>query len=100
MTQFPFSAIVAMEGQFFDKETYPLRRVTAKDQVRVVPGGSSIRDGCYIGRGVTCMPPMYINVGSYISLCGSDSQVILQDERAAAAMAGFPGGINTKINGC
>src|SRR5215467_9057030 len=63
---FRMGAIVAMEGQFFDKETYPLRRVTAKDQVRVVPGGSSIRDGCYIGRGVTCMPPMYINVGSYI----------------------------------
>jgi 2,3,4,5-tetrahydropyridine-2,6-dicarboxylate N-succinyltransferase len=34
--------------------------------VRVVPGGSAIRDGCYLGRGVVCMPPMYVNVGAYV----------------------------------
>ncbi len=49
---------------FFDKSTYPVRRMTAQDGVRIVPGGSSIRDGCFVGRGVTCMPPMYINVGA------------------------------------
>jgi 2,3,4,5-tetrahydropyridine-2-carboxylate N-succinyltransferase len=51
---------------FFDKSTYPVRRLTAKSGVRIVPGGSSIRDGCYIGKGVTCMPPMYINVGAWV----------------------------------
>ena len=64
---FRIGGIVEMSGQFFDKSTYPLRRIGAQDGIRVVPGGSSIRDGCYIGRGVTCMPPMYINVGSYIA---------------------------------
>jgi 2,3,4,5-tetrahydropyridine-2-carboxylate N-succinyltransferase len=51
---------------FFDKSTYPLRTFTPADGVRIVPGGSSIRDGCYIGRGVICMPPMFVNVGAYI----------------------------------
>ena len=52
---------------FFDKSTYPVKQFTAASGVRIVPGGSSIRDGCYIGKGVTCMPPMYINAGS---VCG------------------------------
>jgi len=52
--------------------------------VRIVPGGSSIRDGCFIGRGVTCMPPMFVNVGAYVgnntmvdshALVGSCAQV-------------------------
>ncbi|MBM3775555.1 MAG: 2,3,4,5-tetrahydropyridine-2,6-dicarboxylate N-succinyltransferase [Acidobacteria bacterium] len=51
---------------FFDKATYPVKRFTAESGVRIVPGGSSIRDGCYIGRGVTCMPPMYINAGAWV----------------------------------
>ncbi len=52
--------------QFFDKSTYPLKALSLQHGVRVVPGGSSIRDGCFVGRGVTCMPPMYINVGAYV----------------------------------
>jgi 2,3,4,5-tetrahydropyridine-2-carboxylate N-succinyltransferase len=52
---------------FLDKETYPVRQFTVADGVRIVPGGSSIRDGCHIGRGVTCMPPMYINCGAYVA---------------------------------
>ena len=52
---------------FLDKSTYPVKRVSAQDGVRLVPGGSSIRDGCYVGKGVVCMPPMYINVGAYVS---------------------------------
>ena len=52
---------------FFDKSTYPVHKFSPADGVRIVPGGSSIRDGCYIGKGVTCMPPMYINAGAYVS---------------------------------
>ncbi len=51
---------------FIDKSTYPVRAVTAADGVRIVPGGSSIRDACFIGRGVICMPPMFVNVGAYV----------------------------------
>ncbi len=51
---------------FFDKSTYPVRGFQLSDGVRIVPGGSSIRDGSYIGRGVICMPPMFVNVGAYV----------------------------------
>src|SRR5918996_660543 len=51
---------------FFDKDTLPLKQLDPALGVRVVPGGSSIRDGAYVGRGVICMPPMYINVGAYV----------------------------------
>lgn len=57
---------------FFDKATFPVKRFTPASGVRIVPGGSSIRDGCFVGRGVTCMPPMYINVGAWV---GSGSMV-------------------------
>jgi 2,3,4,5-tetrahydropyridine-2,6-dicarboxylate N-succinyltransferase len=69
---------------FFDKSTYPVKRFTAANGIRIVPGGSSIRDGCYLGKSVTCMPPMYINVGAYVddgamvdshALVGSCAQV-------------------------
>ncbi|SPF53723.1 2,3,4,5-tetrahydropyridine-2,6-dicarboxylate N-succinyltransferase [Candidatus Sulfopaludibacter sp. SbA4] len=69
---------------FFDKSTFPVKRFTDTSGVRIVPGGSSIRDGCYIGTSVTCMPPMYINVGAYVddgtmvdshALVGSCAQV-------------------------
>ncbi|HXJ05980.1 MAG TPA: 2,3,4,5-tetrahydropyridine-2,6-dicarboxylate N-succinyltransferase [Candidatus Acidoferrum sp.] len=51
---------------FIDKSTYPVRAITPADGIRIVPGGSSIRDGSFIGRGVVCMPPMFINVGAYV----------------------------------
>jgi 2,3,4,5-tetrahydropyridine-2-carboxylate N-succinyltransferase len=51
---------------FIDKSTYPVRSVTEADGVRIVPGGSSIRDASFIGRGVICMPPMFVNVGAYV----------------------------------
>ncbi len=51
---------------FFDKATLPPRLLTRDDGVRVVPGGSSIRDGAYVGPGVVCMPPMFVNVGAYV----------------------------------
>ena len=82
---------------FLDKATYPLRRVGAQDGVRIVPGGSSIRDGCYLGRGVTCMPPMYVNAGAWIgdgtlidshALVGSCAQVGQRVHLSAAAQLG------------
>src|SRR6266699_2755660 len=52
--------------KFFDKDTYPVRPTTLADGVRVVPGGSSIRDGAYVAPSVVCMPPMFINIGAYV----------------------------------
>src|SRR5256885_4054041 len=51
---------------FFDRDTYPVRPTTLQEGVRIVPGGSSIRDGAYVAPGVVCMPPMYVNVGAYV----------------------------------
>jgi 2,3,4,5-tetrahydropyridine-2-carboxylate N-succinyltransferase len=82
---------------FFDKSTYPVKRLNARSGVRVVPGGSSIRDGCYVGKGVTCMPPMYINVGAYVddgtmvdshALVGSCAQVGKNCHISAASQIG------------
>jgi len=82
---------------FFDKSTYPVKRFTTESGVRIVPGGSSIRDGCYIGRGVTCMPPMYINAGAYVddgtmvdshALVGSCAQIGKRCHISAASQIG------------
>lgn len=82
---------------FFDKSTYPVKPLNVESGVRIVPGGSSIRDGCYVGRGVTCMPPMYINVGSHVgdgtmvdshALVGSCAQVGRNCHISAAAQIG------------
>lgn len=90
-------SIDATRQPFFDKATYPVRAVSAMDGVRIVPGGSSIRDGSYLGRGVTCMPPMYINVGAYVddgtmvdshALVGSCAQVGKRCHISAAAQVG------------
>jgi 2,3,4,5-tetrahydropyridine-2-carboxylate N-succinyltransferase len=83
--------------RYFDKHTYPLKRFTIEDGFRVVPGGSSIRDGCYVGRGVTCMPPMFINVGAYVdsetmvdshALVGSCAQIGKRVHLSAGAQIG------------
>jgi 2,3,4,5-tetrahydropyridine-2-carboxylate N-succinyltransferase len=68
---FRMGAIVDMsinsaKQPYFDKDTYPVRRFSKDDGVRIVPGGSSIRDGCFIGRDVVCMPPMFVNAGAYV----------------------------------
>ena len=82
---------------FVDKDTFPLREVGLDDGVRIVPGGSSIRDGCYLGKGVICMPPMYINVGAYVddgtmvdshALVGSCAQIGKRVHLSAAAQIG------------
>src|SRR5882724_6512086 len=51
---------------FVDKDTFPARRFTIKDRVRLVPGGSSVREGAYVAPSVICMPPMLINVAAYV----------------------------------
>jgi 2,3,4,5-tetrahydropyridine-2-carboxylate N-succinyltransferase len=90
-------SVDAARQPFFDKSTYPVKRLGVADGVRIVPGGSSIRDGCYVGRGVTCMPPMYINVGSWVgegtmvdshALVGSCAQVGKNCHISAAAQIG------------
>jgi 2,3,4,5-tetrahydropyridine-2-carboxylate N-succinyltransferase len=57
---------------FVDKDTLPLKVVTPSSGVRIVPGGSAVRDGAYLGRGVIGMPPMYVNIGAYV---GADSLI-------------------------
>jgi len=59
-------SIDAVRQPFIDKSTYPVRAIAVGDGIRIVPGGSSIRDASYIGRGVICMPPMFVNVGAYV----------------------------------
>jgi 2,3,4,5-tetrahydropyridine-2,6-dicarboxylate N-succinyltransferase len=54
---------------FFDKDTMPIKTLSLDRQVRLVPGGSAVREGAYVGRGVICMPPMYINIGAYVGEC-------------------------------
>ncbi len=82
---------------YFDKSTYPVKQFNGTEGVRIVPGGSSIRDGCYIGKGVTCMPPMYINTGSWVgdgtmidshALVGSCAQVGNHCHISAASQLG------------
>lgn len=66
---FKLGAITDMsQGQFsfFDKETFPVRKFSAEDGVRIVPGGSSIRRGAYLAPGSIVMPPAYVNVGAYV----------------------------------
>ncbi len=83
--------------RFFDKGTFPLKKLSLRDEVRIVPGGSSIREGAFVARGVVCMPPMYINVGAYVdegtmidshALVGSCAQVGKRVHVSAATQLG------------
>src|ERR1700733_2372045 len=82
---------------FVDKHTYPVRTFTREDGIRVVPGGSSVRSGAYLARGVVCMPPMYVNAGAWVdegtmidshALVGSCAQVGKRVHISAAAQIG------------
>jgi 2,3,4,5-tetrahydropyridine-2,6-dicarboxylate N-succinyltransferase len=93
----PAPSVPAGGLSFVDKHTYPARHFTAADGVRVVPGGSSIRAGAYLARGVVCMPPMYINAGAYVdegamvdshALVGSCAQIGKRVHLSAAAQIG------------
>jgi len=83
--------------KFFDKDTYPGRPTKIEDNVRIVPGGSTIRDGAYIAPGVVCMPPMFVNAGAYVdegtmidshALVGSCAQIGKRVHISAAAQIG------------
>jgi 2,3,4,5-tetrahydropyridine-2,6-dicarboxylate N-succinyltransferase len=82
---------------FFDKNTLPIKPMSVEDGVRIVPGGSSIRTGAYIAKGVICMPPMYVNIGAYVdentlidshALVGSCAQLGKKIHLSAAAQIG------------
>jgi len=82
---------------FFDKHTFPLKPLSIRDGIRIVPGGSSIRSGSFVAPGVVCMPPMYINVGAYVdegtmidshALVGSCAQIGRRVHLSAAAQVG------------
>ena len=82
---------------FFDKDTLPMKKFTTGSGVRIVPGGSSVRDGAYIAPGVICMPPMYVNIGAYVgegslidshALVGSCAQIGARVHISAAAQIG------------
>ncbi len=106
---FKFGAMVDMSASgdsfpFFDKDTYAVRPMSLDDGVRIVPGGSAIRDGSYVAPGVVCMPPMYVNVGAYVdegtmidshALVGSCAQV---GKRAHISAAAQIGGVLEPIN--
>ena len=82
---------------FFDKDTLPLKKMDVAAGVRIVPGGSTVRDGAFIGQKVICMPPMYINIGAYVgdetlvdshALVGSCAQIGRRVHLSAAAQIG------------
>ncbi|HWR16562.1 MAG TPA: 2,3,4,5-tetrahydropyridine-2,6-dicarboxylate N-succinyltransferase [Terriglobales bacterium] len=82
---------------FVDKDTFPVRQFRIEDRIRIVPGGSSVREGAYVAPSVICMPPMYINVGAYVdegtlvdshALVGSCAQVGKRVHISAAAQVG------------
>ena len=84
-------------GYFWDKDTFPVQDLSAKINVRIVPGGSSVRDGVFIGKNVVMMPPMYVNVGAYVddgtmidshALVGSCAQVGKNVHLSAASQLG------------
>jgi 2,3,4,5-tetrahydropyridine-2-carboxylate N-succinyltransferase len=83
--------------QFFDKDTYPLRPMNLDDKIRIVPGGSTVRDGSFVGENVVLMPPCYVNVGAYVgentmidshALVGSCAQIGKRVHLSAAAQIG------------
>ena len=82
---------------FFDKDTLPLQRFAPGSGVRIVPGGSSVRDGAYLAKGVIAIPPMYVNIGAYVgegsmidshALVGSCAQIGARVHLSAAAQIG------------
>jgi 2,3,4,5-tetrahydropyridine-2-carboxylate N-succinyltransferase len=99
---FRFGEIVDMSADhgrwpFFDKDTMPMKKPTPVDGIRIVPGGSTIREGAYVARSVVCMPPMYVNVGAYVgegtlidshARVGSCAQIGARVHLSAAAQIG------------
>jgi 2,3,4,5-tetrahydropyridine-2,6-dicarboxylate N-succinyltransferase len=89
---------------FVDKDTMPPRQFDVTAGVRIVPGGSTVRRGAYLARGVVCMPPMYVNVGAWVgagtmidshALVGSCAQI---GERVHLSAAAQIGGVLEPVN--
>lgn len=83
--------------RYFDKHTLPTKPLALEHRVRVVPGGTAVRQGAYVAPGVIIMPPAYINIGAYIdqdslidshALVGSCAQVGKQVHLSAGAQLG------------
>jgi 2,3,4,5-tetrahydropyridine-2,6-dicarboxylate N-succinyltransferase len=96
---FRFGDLVDMSAglPFYDKDTMPLKRPGTAAGIRIVPGGSSVREGAFLANGVICMPPMYINIGAYVgastlidshALVGSCAQIGARVHVSAAAQIG------------
>jgi 2,3,4,5-tetrahydropyridine-2,6-dicarboxylate N-succinyltransferase len=99
---FRLGQLLEIEGwvpriNFFDKQTVPLRAFNLADKIRVVPGGSAVRDGAFVGTGVVMMPPCYVNIGAYVgedtmidshALVGSCAQIGRRVHLSAAAQIG------------
>jgi 2,3,4,5-tetrahydropyridine-2-carboxylate N-succinyltransferase len=90
-------ASLSDQFRYFDKNTFPLKRLTQDSEVRLVPGGTSVRDGSYLAKGVVVMPPAYINVGAYVdegtlidshALVGSCAQIGKRVHISAGAQIG------------
>ena len=90
---------MSIDGRFryFDKDTFPLKNLVVKDNVRMVPGGTAVRDGCFISPQTVIMPPAYVNVGAYVdsgtlidshALVGSCAQLGKNIHLSAAAQIG------------
>jgi 2,3,4,5-tetrahydropyridine-2-carboxylate N-succinyltransferase len=82
---------------FYDKDTLPLKKPGLDAKVRIVPGGSAVRDGAYLAPGVICMPPMYVNIGAWVggdtlidshALIGSCAQIGARVHVSAGAQIG------------
>jgi len=93
LTEYPISGTKS----FFEKDTFPEKRFQLSDEVRIVPGGSSVRTGAYLAKGVTIMPPAYINIGAWVdagtmvdshALVGSCAQIGKRVHLSAGAMIG------------
>src|SRR5206468_6091511 len=90
--------VVAESGfPFFDRDTMSLKQLDERSGVRIIPGGSSVRDGCYLGKGVTIVPPAWVNIGAWVgegtlidshALVGSCAQVGARVHVSAGAQIG------------
>jgi 2,3,4,5-tetrahydropyridine-2-carboxylate N-succinyltransferase len=97
---FRLGVLADMSGSalsFVDKDTYPIRRFLPENGIRIVPGGSSVRSGAHLARGVVMMPPAYVNAGAFVgeatmidshALVGSCAQIGKRVHLSAAAQIG------------
>jgi 2,3,4,5-tetrahydropyridine-2-carboxylate N-succinyltransferase len=97
LEDFPSGESSSCALSFVDKHTFPARHFSASDGIRLVTGGSAIRAGAFVARGVVCAPPMYINTGAYVdegtmvdshALVGSCAQIGKRVHLSAAAQIG------------